>query len=183
MNGLVSSNPAKEKLFVVQEQDDLLLSLYLHQGIVNNLESNQHCFYLHGDNLEDFCMALEGISHFLYIIWNASHARSVTRLEMELQAEVDKFVMLSKFMQQQSLHPSPGQLRQLLFETVSYHHDLTEHELQRYRDANNYAEKYCWRLESGRYLEEGSERDLLNELRRFYRLNLSGKLRRINYRH
>ena len=49
--------------------------------------------------MECFCLALEGVSHFLYLIWNASFDRSVTLLEMELQAEIDKFVMLGIFLE------------------------------------------------------------------------------------
>lgn len=180
---LLSVNNARETLLVCQEKDDLLLSLYLHDGIVENLKMDATGIPIHKGNIEDFCLALEGISHFIYLIWNATFERSVTKLEMEIQAEVDKYIMLSKYMHQRYIRPAPGQLRQLLFESVRYREGLTDEETQRYRDANYFAEKYCWILESKNYLNKGLEQGLLKELRRFYRLNLKEKLRRINYLH
>jgi len=131
----------KEKLLVCQDNEDLLLTLYLHEDVVNNLHKNDPSLALHNGNLEDFCLALEGISHFIYLLWNASYERSVTLLEMELQAEIDKFVMCAMYMEQQCQYLAPGVLRQKLFEAVSFHQGLAPDELQRYRDANNYGEK------------------------------------------
>lgn len=179
----ISSKNTREKLLVCQDDNELLLSLYLHRGVVNNLTTEEANLKIDTNNLEDFCLALEGISHFLYLIWNASFDRSVTMLEMELQAEIDKFIMLGLQLQQQNHRLLPGQIRELLFESISYHDHLSRNELQRYRDANNFAEKYCWYLESHAYLQGGAQQELYRELRRFYRLNLAEKLRRINTLH
>lgn len=178
-----SSIHAREQLLIRQDEDELLLSLYLHNGIISNLETVDNRLHLHHGNLEDFCLALEGISHFLYLIWNARYTRSVTILEMELQAEIDKFILLGMLLRQQRQPPAPGRIRDLLFESIRYHDHLQAEELQRYRDASAFAEKYCWYLESSFTLKQGRELQLLRELRRFYRLGLTGKLRRINYLH
>ena len=149
---------------------------------MSNLLKNDPAIDLHEDNFEDFCLALEGISHFTYMIWNAMHDRSVTLMEMELQAEVDKFVMLADCLVQQQNKFTNTELRTLLFDAIHFDEALNDEEQQRYRDANYYAEKYCWQLER-RYLSTGSEQALLNELRRFYRLNQGQKLQRINQTH
>jgi len=99
-------------------------------------------------------------------------------MEMELQAEVDKFILLSRYFRERSLDPSPGQLRRLLFESADYHASLDHKERKRYYDASQYAHKYCRDLES-RYFNDRGEGPLLNELRRFYRLNMRDKLKRI----
>ena len=179
----LASIHTREQLLIRQDEDELLLSLYLHEGIISNLEKTGNRLHLNRDNLEDFCLALEGISHFLYMIWNARYRRSVTLLEMELQAEIDKFIMLGMLLRQQSRPPAPGVIRDLLFESIRYHEHLQEEELQRYRDASTFAEKYCWYLESSFTLRSETELKLLRELRRFYRLGLKDKLRRINYLH
>lgn len=174
---------SREVVLLCQDDDDLQLSVYLEDGVLDSLQMNGPVIDLHQGNIEDFCLALEGTSHFVYLIWNAMFDRSVTRLEMELQAEIDKFIFLSRFAMQRHLHAAPGQLRHLLFETQSYQEGLSEQEIQRYRDANFYAEKYCWFLESRNFMNAGLERELLRELRRFYRLNLENKLRHINCRY
>ena len=171
----------KEKLLVRQHENDLDLSLFLHSEVVRNIQENNPVHDIHEDNLEDFCLALEGVSHFLYLLWNASHRRSVTLLEMELQADIDKFVTLIFCLEQQNKQVRPGQLRRLLFESTQYHQQLEAHERQRYKDANDYAEKYCWKLESD-YLSKRSRQQVLCELRQFYRLTQAEKIRRIeNY--
>ena len=178
-----ASNPKlKEKLLLRQDKGELSLSLYLHNDVVESMVKDDPLQHLHEGNLEDFCLALEGVSHFLYLIWNASFDRSVTMLEMELQAEIDKFVMLVLCLEKQNRQVAPGQLRQLLFETVSFHADLSESERQRYREASKLAEKYCWQLESN-YLNSQGRTELLQELRKFYRLTQEDKLRRINRPH
>jgi hypothetical protein len=162
-----------------QDDDELNLSLYLHSDVVENMLRDNPVLHLHEGNIEDFCLALEGVSHFLYLIWNASFDRSVTRLEMELQAEIDKFVMLVLCLEKQNRKVAPGKLRQMLFETATYHEQLDESELRRYRDASFFAEKYCWQLESD-YLSNRGRKQLFSELRQFYRLTQMGKLSRIN---
>jgi hypothetical protein len=172
----------REKLLLRQDEDQLSLSLYLHNDVVEKMLQDDPVQHLHAGNLEDFCLALEGVSHFLYLSWNASFDRRVTMLEMELQAEIDKFVMLLLCLENQNKALAPGKLRQILFETASYHKQLTESERQRYRDASFFAEKYCWQLETD-YLNNRGRAQLLQELRQFYRLTKMGKLSRINRSH
>jgi hypothetical protein len=173
---------ARESLLVVQDEGNLFLGLYLQEDVLNNLQFDDGYPHVHAGNLQDFLLALEGTSHFLYMMRNALAQRSVTRLEMEIQAEIDKFIVLSKYAASTFCQLAPTRWRKLLFDTVAYRSGLSEQEYQRYRDANYFAEKYCWYLESRNYLIAGKEWALLKELRRFYRLNLEGKLHRINQR-
>ena len=47
---------------------------------------------LHTDNLDAFCTVIEEVSHFLFLAFCARVERGVTRLELELQGEVDKYL-------------------------------------------------------------------------------------------
>ena len=49
--------------------------------------------------------------------------------------------------------------------------------LERYRDANYYASKYCARLER-RYLSRNGRAGMFNDLRRLYRLTHRAKINR-----
>jgi hypothetical protein len=181
--GQPNSAPAEESLLICQDGDDLFLSLYLQAEILENLKFNGPGLHIHKGNINDFCLALEGTSHFVYLIWNATYQRCITMLEMEIQAEIDKFIILSKYTCRQQLRPVSRQLLNLLFETVRYRDGMTGIEYRRYRDANYWAGRYCRFLETRDYLRDGLEPELLRELRRFYRLNLRDKLRRISYLH
>ncbi|MDX1514931.1 MAG: hypothetical protein R3174_14430, partial [Gammaproteobacteria bacterium] len=81
-----------EKLLVLQQGDEVELALYLRPEIVERLREDNPENRLHGGNIADFCTALEGVSHFLYLTWNAQHDRPVPLMELEMQAEVDKYV-------------------------------------------------------------------------------------------
>lgn len=173
-----SNRYAREKLLVHQDEEGLNLSLYLDEAVLQHYVDSEPLEELGQDNIQSFCLVLEGISHFLYLAWNASYDRSVTLLEMELQAEVDKYVMLLQCSETQARVLAPGQLLRMLFENSVYHADLSRAEMQRYRLATRLARQYCRRLES-RYLQGGNRRELLSELRKFYRLGKRGKLERI----
>ena len=81
-----------EQFFVSQNDDDMELALFIEPGIISSLEKDDPRQSLHIGNLENFWIAAEGVSHFVFLVWRAQLGRPVTHLELELQAEVDKFV-------------------------------------------------------------------------------------------
>lgn len=172
----------QEKLLVRADDEGLSLALFLDPAVVETLESDKSLATISAGDMQKFCLALEGVSHFLYLIWNASFERSVTLLEMELQAEVDKFVMLVTCANDSCGTPRAAVLFERLFRSIAFNSNLSAVELRRYVDANQYAEKYCrWLV---RTFPAGHDRGaLLRELRRFYRLNRSHKLRHIETTH
>lgn len=177
-----SSIHAREKLFVHEDEHGLNLSLYIDEGVLNCFNSGDPFAQLDESNIEEFCLVLEGASHFTYLVWNATHDRPVTLLELELQAEVDKYITLMHCIEQQENLAEYRQLIRLLFEANSYHPDLDQEELKRYRAATAYAHKYCLQLET-RFGGLRDRNGLLAELRRFYRLGLRDKVRRIQQPH
>jgi hypothetical protein len=99
--------------------------------------------------------------------------RPVSQLELELQAEVDKYVTCL-------LATEPGAevsaaLRRRLFGDVAYEPDLDHEERDRYRAANDNAQRYAAYLEQA-FVVPRRIPEMLAELRRFYRLGLAGKL-------
>jgi hypothetical protein len=172
----------REQLLILDEGEALGLALYLDPDVLERLRIGDPLASLSTRNLDDLCLAIEGVSHFLYLCWNAQHRRRVSLLELELQAEVDKFVTLSLLLAEQRAHAARARLHGVLFEEVTFAATLDREQRQRYRDANRYAARYCAQLKR-RFggMREGS--GLFNELRRFYRLNQGGKLARINALH
>jgi hypothetical protein len=98
---------------------------------------------------------------------------------MELQAEIDKFVIGWKYMRSEAESISPTRLMDILFRSVAYHEDMDDVEQRRYRDANNYAAQYCSRLDA-EFMRARAPDDLHRELRRFYRLPQGAKLKYIS---
>jgi hypothetical protein len=102
----------------------------------------------------------------------------VTRLEMELQAEVDKFVTTALLVAAQQGGRVPADLHAWLFEFWRLDESLDDEEADRYVRANRYAGRYCRRL-SRQYLRTGAD-SMFPEIRRFYRYTQRRKLRHID---
>jgi hypothetical protein len=169
-----------EKLLIAEESGEAEICLYLEEQLMARLTDNDPVHRLNGDNLADFWTAFEGISHFTYYAWNAAADKSVTLLEMELQAEVDKFVATSVLLHQQGERAQRG-LHHWLFDRPRFDHRLAGAELDRYQRANRYAGKYCRQL--GPRLARGlAGEELVRELRRFYRLPQPAKIEHIESR-
>jgi len=106
----------------------------------------------------------------------------VTLLEMELQAERDKFILLQSLIDKQSDNNAVNELRVWLWEGHTFDNALSPDELERYQQANYFAGKYCMSLQQN-YKLSTLNKDLLNELRRLYRMSQQQKMRYINNLH
>lgn len=166
-----------ETLLIHQDGDDLFMSLYLSEALLERLVVDSPLELLHDGNLADLCLAVEGVSHFLYVSWNAAHDRPVTQVDLELQAEVDKFVAVVRLLERQGL-PYSRSVVDGLFRAATFDAQLNIEEQSRYRLANRAAGTYCENLAS-RYISPGgvNTRTFYADLRRFYRLCGEAKLR------
>jgi hypothetical protein len=164
-----------EKLLIAESDGEADVALYLEQDLLDRLEQRDPLTRLDGGNLADFWSALEGVSHFTYYAWNAARDKSVSLFELELQAEVDKFVTTGMLLREQTGR-EPNGLHGWLFDSPTLASELGEEERERYRRANRYAAKYCSRLAPGLAATEPVQ----NELRRFYRLSQASKLAHID---
>jgi hypothetical protein len=125
--------------------------------------------------LAKLVLAAEGVSHFVYLATCAAAERPVSLLELEVQAEVDKFALLVLYLWRRGHRRlSPG-LRRRLFEPVGYRPHLCAEERERYQVANRLARGYARWLE-GRYVARGDAEGLLRELRRTFRRGAGEKL-------
>ena len=172
-DALVPARRPREQLLVCEAEGEMALALFIDPGAIANLTSHDPARRLGDHNLGDFLLAIEGVSHFIYAICCARAHRPVSQLELELQAEVDKYVTCL-------LVAEPGvaasaALRRRLFGDVSYEPDLDHDEHARYRAANDNAQRYASWLEHT-FVAPRRIPEMLAELRRFYRLGLAGKL-------
>lgn len=167
--------PAPEKLLVQELDNELNVSLFLAPEILDRLAGAPPHETLRDENLIDFWTVLEGVSHFVYLGHNAGFERPITRLEMEVQAEVDKFVAAAVLVARQQSGRVPGSgLYRALFGNPRLDARLSAEEYQRYRTASHYAGRYCRRLVER--LRNPADGALHRELRRFYRLPRGRKL-------
>jgi hypothetical protein len=166
-----------EQLLVAEEGDTLSLALYIDPAVLERLARRDPYSTLDGDNLADYLTAAEGVSHFMYVAWNAGHDKPVTLLELELQAEIDKYVLCAWLLREQGDGRFPRELHRALFERARVDPAVAGSRAGLYRTASSYAGRFCRRIAHGLERQARSaSREMLAELRRFYRLGNARKL-------
>ena len=122
--------------------------------------------YLDPRDRGGFGALVEETSHLLCLAWHAELGRCVSRLLLELQAEVDQYLV--------------GRLRGrdglAHFEAFRWARWMDAPTRERYATANRVAHRYCRSL-SRRYPARADLPGLLHELRAFYRAPGEQKLR------
>lgn len=171
---------ADEEVVLVESRGESRLGVFIDAAVLERLRGQDPLRRLDSANIADFWTALEGVSHFSYLMWNARHDRGVSQLDLELQAEVDKYIASLWLLRAQNPGYFPRELRRLLFERCRVDGTLDASRRHLYAAASGYAARFCARLErvldSDRPLER---RGAVALLRRFYRLGSTRKVRQI----
>lgn len=160
----ISRDEPREVVLVRQSSDeDLEIAVVLPATVERTTE---------GTCAPDLWLQLvEAASHFVYLAERARIGLPATQLELELQAEVDKFVM-SAFVPQPFAHHRALAVHGDLYEKVRFLHPENSEAGARYRLANALAARFMARL----MLERDAEKRH-GALRRFYRSGQAEKIR------
>jgi hypothetical protein len=162
----IEGGEGREQLIVRQSMDALELVVLLPEACVQAL--------LGGGaevDMDAYLGAIEGISHFIHLAERARTRLPTTLLELELQAEVDKFAVLLDA-PSDSWGADRYDLHRRLYEDVSYLHTAASERGRRYRLANGLAAKLWLQL-----LRLDVSDEVLGVLRRFYRAGQAEKIR------
>ena len=159
-----------EQLLLAVDGDTLSMALYIDDHVLRRLSAHDPMAALTHENLADYLTVAEGVSHFVYVAWNTGFDKPVTLLELELQAEVDKYVLGAWLLSAQNAGRFPRELHRALFERTRVDPVAAAGREGLYTTASRYASRFCRRM--GELLERkrrGSMGETLAELRRFYR--------------
>jgi len=167
---------ADEELLVQQDEEGLELALCFAPGLLARLSAYEEgpVQRLLERELDGYCQVAEGVSHFLYLAHCAAQEQRVSLLELEAQAEVDKFALCLLHRWGDGAGAWAEELLARLFDRVRYREQLAPEERWRYQEANRLSRSYCRSLMghvTARRLES-----LLRELRYAYRLGAGAKL-------
>jgi hypothetical protein len=169
-----------EQLIVAEEGDTLSMALYIDAAVLERLERSDPFSGLTQANLADYLTVAEGVSHFVYVAWNTGYDKPVTLLELELQAEVDKYILSAWLLREQGRGRFPRELHRVLFERTRIDAVAAAGRIGLYQLASSYAARFCRRVGAKLSLRRhGVARDALAELRRFYRWGNVRKMRHI----
>ncbi len=136
-------------VLALEEDGSLFLALYLDPG-----------------DRADPATLHEEVSHLVCLAWHAAQERPVSRLALELQSEVDRWVLARLEGRDAFRH----------FEAFAWRPRLRPAERRRYQAAHEAGHRYCRRL-ARRFPRRADTPGLLRELRGFYRASPQAKLR------
>ena len=131
---------------MAEDGDTLSMALYIDAAVLERLARHDPFAALTHENLADYLTVAEGVSHFVYVAWNTGHDKPVTLLELELQAEVDKYVLGAWLLREQGAGRFPRELHRALFERARVDPVAAAGRVGLYHMASNYAARFCRRV-------------------------------------
>jgi len=179
-HGRRGAGPDEELVLVERRRRTSYLALYIDEALLARLAQHDPLRRLDSTNIADFWTALEGVSHFSYLMWNAGHSRGVSQLDLELQAEVDKYIATFWLLRAQNTGHQPRELHPLLFTRTRVNPALPPATQHMYAAATRYAARFCSGLQSALLSGRPALRSrAVAALRRFYRMGAARKVRHI----
>ena len=166
---LAPSASPQEVLLLRENGEELHVALFLDESVLAHLGRGFDEPWTHL-RLQAFCAAAEGVSHFLYLAHRAGQGGQVSQLELEAQAELDKYLAVVLQLWATGRRAASPQLRRKLFDEIAPRPGLPPAERDRYRLASALAAA-CARALEARYVLAGRFDALLREVRRLYRMS------------
>ncbi len=156
---------AREVLLLRENEDGVEVALHLPATALDMKKTL---------GFDQVCQVIEGVSHFVFLVERARRELPVTQLELELQAEVDKYVVFVHDAQRFEPHRA-ARVRARLFQAVSYLDPPGTEKGDRYRLANELAARFSGTLDE-RFARRGRFEQLWQALRRFYAAGQNEKI-------
>jgi hypothetical protein len=164
----VDPEDAREQLLVQQAGEAVSVVVLLPRASGEALLARSSSL-----SLDAYLGAIEAVSHFIHLAERARTELPTTLLELELQAEVDKFAMLASEPENQNTGDLVS-LHRRLYEDVTFLHASASERGQRYRLANELAARLWSQL-----IRKGPTADHRGMLKRFYRASQADKIRMV----
>lgn len=164
-------------LYLMPEGEDVSIGIYLHPIVREELsdfrrwnqdvwtESQRHAFVT----------ATEEVSHFNYFLYHAEKGRAISQFELELQGEIDKFMLLFFSPNKKTSGQKFESLFETLFSKFRYAQGLTIEEKERYENAHIFGKKFILGIKKSLDTREGVLK-AVEHLRKFYRLSSAEKV-------
>ncbi|QQR89084.1 MAG: hypothetical protein IPJ88_12785 [Myxococcales bacterium] len=165
-----------EVVWFREHDDEIAIGLYVEKEALDLLATTETWQLANQSHFQAFCLAAEGVSHVAYLHHRGSRGHKVSLLELELQAEIDKYALAllqgqgAGVIMERSRH-----LRRHLFEKTSFIDHEHSEAGERYRTASRHAARLAKYIEE-HFVHRGALGELATFLRRFYRKNTQGKL-------
>lgn len=162
---LFEKEPTPQILFS-ESDDDVSLGIYLGNKIQDSLKKSIKTF-----SFQDFCVMSEEISHYIYLVWSKSNGKKLNLLDLEIQGEIDKYILAREVYKS-----NDGWISRIFSDFLLRDH-LDMESKERYLEANRLAKKLMQYLHKKKF----SKSKTVDWLRHFYRQNSDHRIAMIEY--
>jgi hypothetical protein len=167
----VMPTKAQNTLLISETGDHADIAICLMESLLNRFQSLRLPQDFTLEVQPALSVIVEELSHFNFYCVNASHGREISGLDMELQAEIDKFSFALDCLHEQNLKGFEDQLFEMHFGQLRLGEWVKPEEQERYVVAHSIARAFCRELL--RQSEVGDRRSLLQ---RFFKAPLGSRL-------
>lgn len=127
------------RLLVLSEDDQVFVGIEFSPSVVDDATSAfDPGRRVSASNIAAMLIVIEEVSHFHLLTQRVVHGLSVTQLELEWQAEVDKLVVLPALISGTGTRIAPLGLRRALIGSFKLRDGLSQQESFRYMEATRY---------------------------------------------
>lgn len=171
---LPNAEPDSARMLLRERGSELHAAIYYPNRLISELEQSPPQHGLCERNVDAFATFVEELDHLLLLAWRRQQRRPVSQFELELQANVTKYLVLQRFLASNGRVDEPRRLwlHHHLFEKGEFADERLKIR-RRYQRASRSAVQLLRRLPRG-----ATKRVRL--LRRFYAENAAGKLELIS---
>ena len=157
---------AEEWVLVREADDGLDVAVFVDEFYLESLEQVDCISEAPAADFQAFCAATEGVSHFLMLFERVRRREPIRMLELEAQAEVDKYVCASFHRPDRA-----DEWWQRLFREANLAEGLDPEECSRYLEAGRLAAGFCATLDTQPHVAAW-----LRDLRAFWRASGAQRL-------
>lgn len=149
---------SRPQVLFYQQAKEVSIGVYLGQDLTQKVENQILTF-------EEYTILVEEISHFLYLFWNIHNGKKIQLLDIEVQGEIDKFLIFADQM------GFSQELVERLFGKYLLRPNLPKQDIERYHRAHQLGQRFVHKI------VKMKKDQLLSFLRTFYR---QGSIARIS---
>lgn len=134
---------AKAAVWLKHDQDNFFIGIHFDEETMTTLKSACPLHKLSNENINSFVTVVEEVSHFHCILNRFSNNRNISKLELELQAEIDKLLLSAALLERQVGDPHFLPLARMIYNNSSV---VAKEAAYRYDTATRQAAKIWYEI-------------------------------------
>jgi hypothetical protein len=142
----IIASDKKNALIVHEQNEEADIAVCLQKKILDKLSQTKLPRDFQLELFPDLSIVIEELSHFNTYCLKAMHLQEVSELELEVQAEVDKFGLALGWLEQRNEQELREKVYDILFKEIHLGDWVENAEADRYQEAHLIAKNFCRKI-------------------------------------